>query len=112
MSLVGVVSAPTRPQLVSMSALSKQIVRGSEAARFLPPVCYGVSTIDLLAAVFMCTLEKPYPLFSCTTVPLNVRGKRTLPSLVQHHRQLWQWKWAVHRSLQRCSRWQRARIRA
>ncbi len=91
MSLVGVVSPPTRPQLVSMSALSKQIVRGSEAARFLPPVCYVVPTIALLAAVFLCTLEKPYPLYSCITVPLNVRGKRTLPSLVQHHWQRRQW---------------------
>ena len=86
MSLVGVLSAPTRPQLVSMSALIKQTVRGSEAARFPQPVCYGVPTIALLAAVFLCTLEKPYPLFSCTTVPLNVRGKQFIVSDCESHR--------------------------
>jgi hypothetical protein len=82
-AVVGVRSAPTRPQLVSICALAKQMVAGSEAARLLPPTCYGVPTLDLLAAVFLYTLEKPYPLYSCITVPLNVSGKRTLPSLVQ-----------------------------
>jgi hypothetical protein len=82
-AVVGVRSAPTRPQLVSICALAKQMVAGSEAARLLPPTCYGVPTLDLLAAVFLYTLEKPYPLYSCITVPLNVSGKRTLPSLQQ-----------------------------
>ena len=82
-SVVGVPSAPTRPQLVSIAALAKQMVAGSEAARLLPPTCYGIPTLDLLAAVFLYTLEKPYRLYSCITVPLNVSGKRTLQSLQQ-----------------------------
>jgi hypothetical protein len=82
-SVVGVPSAPTRPQLVSIAAVAKQMVADSEAARLLPPTCYGVPTLDLLAAVFLYTLENPYRLYSCITVPLNVSGKRTLPSLLQ-----------------------------
>ena len=82
-SVVGVQSAPTRPQLVSICALARQMVGGSEAARLLPPTCFGLPTIDLLATVFLYTLEMPYPLYSCITVPLNVSGKRTLQSLQQ-----------------------------
>ena len=69
-ALVGLRSAPTRPQLSSLAAFAKQMVRGSEAARLLPPTCYGVPTLDLLAAVFLYTVETPYPLYSCITVPL------------------------------------------
>jgi hypothetical protein len=50
-AVVGVRSAPTRPQLVSICALAKQMVAGSEAARLLPPTCYGVPTLDLLGEV-------------------------------------------------------------
>ncbi len=58
------------------------MVPGSEAARLLPPnTCYGVPTLDLLAAVFLYMTENPYPLYFCITVPLNVSGKRTLQSL-------------------------------
>ena len=82
-ALVGVRCAPTAPQLSSLAAFAKQMVRGSEAARLLPATCYGLPTLDLLAAVFLYTLENPYPLYSCITVPLNVSGKRTLQSLQQ-----------------------------
>jgi hypothetical protein len=82
-SVVGVRSALTRPQLVSICALAKQMVTGSEAVRLLPPTCYGVPNIDLLAAVFLYTLEKPCPLYSCISVPLTLSGKRTLQSLLQ-----------------------------
>jgi hypothetical protein len=49
-SVVGVPSAPTRPQLVSIASLAKQMVTGSEAARQLPPTCHGVPTLDLFLA--------------------------------------------------------------
>ncbi len=47
------------------------------------PLRRAHGTLDLLAAVFLYTLEKPNPIYSCITVPLNVSGKRTLQSLQQ-----------------------------
>ena len=66
-----------------MTALARNAVRSSKAARALPPTMFGVPTIDLLAAVFLYTAENPYPLYSCITAPLNVSGTRTLQSLQQ-----------------------------
>ena len=81
--VVGLPSAPTRADLTAMMAWARNAVRGSKAARALPPTMYGVPTIDLLAAVFLYTAENPYPLYSCITTPLNVSGTRTLQSLQQ-----------------------------
>ena len=81
--VVGLPSAPTRADLTAMMAWARNAVRGSKAARALPPTMYGVPTIDLLAAVFLYTAENPYPLYSCITAPLNVSGARTLQSLQQ-----------------------------
>jgi hypothetical protein len=81
--MVGVKFAPTRQKLMDMCVNAKYLVRDSEAARLLPPVCYGVPTIDLLAAVVLYTFDHPYPLHFCITTPLNVSGKRTLQSLQQ-----------------------------
>ena len=100
-AVVGVRSAPTRSQLVSICALAKQMVAGSEAARLMPPTMFGVPTLDLLAAVFLYTLEKPYPLYSCITAPLNVSGKRTLPSLLQQLPYLKLFTLGLHLPLQR-----------
>ena len=81
--VVGLPSAPTRADLTAMMAWARNAVRGSKAARALPPTMYGVATIDLLAAVFLYTAENPYPIYSCITGPLNVSGTRTLQSLQQ-----------------------------
>jgi hypothetical protein len=81
--VVGLPSAPSRADLTAMMAWARNVVRGSKAARALPPTMYGVPTIDLLAAVFLYTAENPYPLYFCITGPLNVSGARTLQSLQQ-----------------------------
>ena len=83
MRVVGVRSTPTRSELAAMTAWARNAVRGSKAARALPPTMFGVPTLDLLAAVFLYTAENPYPLYSCITAPLNVNGTRTLQSLQQ-----------------------------
>jgi hypothetical protein len=79
---VGVLSKPTRVQLVAMINWARSMVKDSVAARMLPSIMHGIHTIDLLAAVFLYTVENPYPLYCCITVPLNVSGARSLQSLL------------------------------
>jgi hypothetical protein len=81
-AVVGVSSKPTRAQLVAMINWARSMAKDSIAASILPTTLHGISTIDLLAAVFLYTAENPYPLYYCITVPLNVSGARSLQSLL------------------------------
>jgi hypothetical protein len=73
----------TRDLLESMIADARMTVVNSAAKLALPAMMFGVDTLDLLAAVFLYTMEGPYPLYSFITVPLNVSDTRTLQSILQ-----------------------------
>ncbi len=74
----------TRAVLQSMMVDARRTVETSAAKLALPAKMFGVDTLDLLAAVFLYTMEgHPYPLYSFLTGPLNVSETRTLQSILQ-----------------------------
>ena len=71
------------PVMAHFARFDARFIILAPAYKTSPPTCYGVPTLELFAAVFLYTVEKPYPLYSCIAVPLNVSGKRTLQLLQQ-----------------------------
>ncbi len=73
----------TRAMLQSMMVDARRKVETSAAKLALPAKMFGVDTLDLLAAVFLYTMEIPCPVYSFLTGPLNVSETRTLQSILR-----------------------------
>ncbi len=57
--------------VAKMIECARKHVQRSDASRILPSNMHGISTIDLLASLYLFTMEKPIPIYRYITVPLN-----------------------------------------